>query len=226
MGKANRLAIVFAGFLILGSFVARSMAAGQPAASTPAACPAPPAATSSNASAVCPPSDLRYMELEMFNLVNRDRTDAANLPETRGQSQPLRWSDKLAAIARAHSEDMLARRYFGHVDPDGVSPSMRVTRAGVDWQAQGENIALHYGAEQAETAFMEEPAFEHNHRGNILNPKYTEAGIGIVRGPDGMYYITQEFVGAEAEDRPMVASAKLDRAPSGSTPASTLQSGR
>jgi uncharacterized protein YkwD len=47
---------------------------------------------------------------------------------------------------------------------------------------------------QAETLFMNEPKFERNHRGNILNPNYTHVGIGIARGPDGSLYITQEFV--------------------------------
>ena len=43
---------------------------------------------------------------------------------------------------------------------------------------------------------MNEPRFQqHNHRGNILSLEYTHVGIGIVKGPDGMLYITQEFAG-------------------------------
>lgn len=40
---------------------------------------------------------------------------------------------------------------------------------------------------------MNEPKFQHNHRGNILNPNYTHVGIGIVKAPDGYLYITQDF---------------------------------
>jgi len=46
---------------------------------------------------------------------------------------------------------------------------------------------------EAESLFMNEPKFQHNHRGNILNPSYTHVGIGIVTGPDGSLYITQDF---------------------------------
>jgi uncharacterized protein YkwD len=41
---------------------------------------------------------------------------------------------------------------------------------------------------------MNEPPLSHNHRANILNPDFTHVGVGILRGPDGMFYITQEFV--------------------------------
>jgi uncharacterized protein YkwD len=91
---------------------------------------------------------------------------------------------------------MAARVFFDHVNPDGVSPDMRVTAAGIEWQAEGENIALYGSVAGAERAFMNEARFAHNHRYNILNPKYTEVGVGIIKGSNGMYYITQEFVGA------------------------------
>ena len=41
---------------------------------------------------------------------------------------------------------------------------------------------------------MNEPRFGYNHRSNILDPKYTDVGVGIVKAPDGRYYITQEFL--------------------------------
>jgi uncharacterized protein YkwD len=40
---------------------------------------------------------------------------------------------------------------------------------------------------------MNEPRFQPNHRANILNPDYTHVGVGIAKGADGMFYITQEF---------------------------------
>jgi uncharacterized protein YkwD len=42
---------------------------------------------------------------------------------------------------------------------------------------------------------MNEPRFQHNHRANILNANYTDVGIGIIQGPNGSLYITQDFVG-------------------------------
>ncbi len=141
------------------------------------------------------------LEMEMLELVNQARLDPANSAETRGHALPLKWNASLAVVARQHSRDMLMRGYFGHNDPDGKSPGMRVKAAGIDWQAVGENIAAFDSVPAAEAAFMNEPRFAHNHRANILSPKYTEIGIGIVQSRTGRYYITQEFIEAPADLR-------------------------
>ena len=135
----------------------------------------------------------REMEQLMLELVNRDRADPANTPETNGRALPLRWNDRLAEIARAHSLDMLNQGYFAHEDPQGRSVAGRVEAAGMQWQAVGENIAIYTTVARAEAAFMNEPRFSKNHRANILNPDFTDVGIGIVQGPDGRLYITQDF---------------------------------
>ena len=41
---------------------------------------------------------------------------------------PLRLDDDLARAARAHSADMVARRYFDHVSPSGLTPVQRATQ--------------------------------------------------------------------------------------------------
>ncbi len=137
---------------------------------------------------------LADLEKQMWALVNRDRLDPATFAETRGRAEPLKWNDKLAAVARAHSRKMIEQQFFNHVDPDGKTPLERINEAGILWQAYGENIALHETVEGAQAAFMSEPRFQKNHRGNILNTMYTEVGIGIAQGPDGSLYITQDFV--------------------------------
>jgi uncharacterized protein YkwD len=105
---------------------------------------------------------------------------------------------------------MIRRGYFDHVDPDGRSAGDRLRAAGVPWQSAGENIAMDNNVLDAETAFMSEPRFQHNHRGNILNSKYTDAGVGIARGPDGHYYITQEFM-----ERPDGLKSSVEDSPAG-----------
>jgi uncharacterized protein YkwD len=134
------------------------------------------------------------LEKQMWALVNRDRLDPASSAETGVRAQPLRWNEKLAAVARAHSRDMLEQRYFDHVDREGRTPAMRIDAAGIPWRALGENIAINGTAAGAEAAFMNEPRFQKNHRANILDEKYTDVGIGIVQGPNGSLYITQDFV--------------------------------
>ena len=130
---------------------------------------------------------------QMFDLVNRDRADPANTPETHGRASPLRWNEQLAQVARAHSLDMLNRGYFSHEDPEGGSVATRVEAAGMAWQSVGENIAIYGSVSRAEAAFMDEPRFSKNHRGNILSSDFTDIGIGVVQAPDGSLYITQDF---------------------------------
>jgi uncharacterized protein YkwD len=152
------------------------------------------------------------LERQMWELVNRDRLNPQFSAETHGQVQALRWNEQLAAVARAHSRDMLARGYYDHIDPEGKGPSARLNAAGIPWQSLAENIAIHPSVASAEFAFMNEPAFQHNHRGNILNAKYTDVGIGIVQAPNGNLYITQDFLAAP-ESAPMKGTETAHRAP-------------
>lgn len=90
----------------------------------------------------------------------------------------------LAATARAHSADMLARDFFDHENPDSCSSSCRATNAGYAWRMVGENIYMLEGFDFSsdETAamivsgWMESPG----HRANILRDGYTETGVGVV----------------------------------------------
>ena len=164
-----------------------------PPASPSYARPEQPLSPGREMAQVQPLSRTREMEEEMYALVNRDRADPANMPETQGRALPLRWNERLAEVARAHSLDMLRQGYFGHVDPQGRSVANRVEAAGMQWRAVGENIAIYNGISQAQAAFMNEPRFSKNHRGNILSPDFTDVGIGVVQGPDGSLYITQDF---------------------------------
>jgi uncharacterized protein YkwD len=138
------------------------------------------------------------LEKQMWALVNRDRVDPKNFAETGGRAQPLRWNEKLAAVARAHSRDMIEQRFVAHVDLKGRTPSARITAAGIPWQATGENIALNPTIQGAQAAFMAEARFQQNHRATILNEIFTDVGIGIAQGADGNLYITQDFAAIPA----------------------------
>lgn len=133
------------------------------------------------------------LELQMWELINRDRADQSNSRETRSAAPALQWDDRLSAVARMHSEEMARNGYFSHEGADGSSPAARVSRAGINWLSTGENIANCGGVSEAESLFMNEPKFQRNHRWNILNVNYTHVGVGVARAPDGSLYITQEF---------------------------------
>jgi len=110
-----------------------------------------------------------------------------------GPVQPLAMNARLIQAARSHSEEMLDNNYFGHDSLDGSSPWDRITAAGYDWYAVGENIAGRfysscYMAVQAVVEQMHSDLFRdldypgRGHRVNMLNPDFREAAIGIARG--------------------------------------------
>ena len=142
-----------------------------------------------------PASDgqLQRTELQMWDMINADRTAPSALEETKGRARPLQWDEKLAEVAREHSEDMAQNGFFSHKGSDGSDPALRTSKAGIQWRCTGENIAKVSDVAQAERLFMDEPKFQENHRANILKPDYTRVGVGIARGRDGSLYITQEF---------------------------------
>lgn len=142
------------------------------------------------------PDTNRFADLEkqMLLLINQDRSSPEAVAETGGRARPLKWNEDLAEVARAHSRNMIEQRFFSHVSPGGKTYEMRIDEAGIPWLAAGENIAKWDTIAGAEATFMDEPRFQPNHRYNILNAFYTDVGIGIVQGPDGNLYITQDFV--------------------------------
>jgi uncharacterized protein YkwD len=133
------------------------------------------------------------LELQMWELINRDRADPSYSSETGDRAPALQWDDRLAAVARMHSEEMARNGYFSHEGADGSSPARRVSMAGIKWRSTGENIAICRGVSEAESLFMNEPKFQQNHRWNILNGNYTHVGVGVARALDGSLYVTQEF---------------------------------
>lgn len=120
-------------------------------------------------------------ELHLVELVNQERA-AAGL-------DPLQADGQLAAVARSHSLDMARNRFFSHHSPNTGSMGDRLERAGVPYRRAAENIAINNSIEAAHQALMESP----HHRHNVLNPEYSEIGIGVVRVGEQVL-VTQAFV--------------------------------
>jgi uncharacterized protein YkwD len=131
-----------------------------------------------------PPSGtagLQDAEAQMFALVNQARV-ANGLA-------PFALDPALTDVARRHSADMVARGFFGHVNPDGLDPFQRMAAAGIAFRSAAEIVAWAADASAAHTALMNSPA----HRANILNPQLGRIGIGIVRKDSQYIMVTQLF---------------------------------
>ena len=113
---------------------------------------------------------LSELELKVHAGINAERA-------TNGRSL-LNWEEQLAAVARAHSDDMTSRGYFSHDTPEGLGPSDRIDRSGYScWKRShygvAENIAietslgtLELAAAEAVRGWMNSPG----HRINLLGP--------------------------------------------------------
>lgn len=124
--------------------------------------PAPPAPAPSTG-----PTDTEVQAL--VDLVNNHRR-SRGLPE-------FVWDDRVAAVALAHSQDMVDRNFYGHVNPDGEGPNDRLREAGIEYAWWAENYC--YGFSTASAAFtwwMNSPP----HRANLESTNVTHHGIGKV----------------------------------------------
>jgi uncharacterized protein YkwD len=117
----------------------------------------------------------------------------------------------VAKLARAHSDDMVKRRYFKHVNPESQTPMKRLQEAGyTQCRLVGENIYQNnlYSRVTAERmrktydwnsmeeitastvkGWMDSPG----HRQTVLEKNYMRGGVGISIAPDDKVYITQIF---------------------------------
>ena len=126
---------------------------------------------------------------------------------------PLVFDERLSKIARAHSQDMIKRGFFDHVNPDGRAPRDRLRLAGYNCpKTAGENI-FQNNLYSRVTITGNRKSYDWNsldqiagstvngwmhstgHRQNILQRNYVRTGVGVAIAADGQVYITQLFCG-------------------------------
>ena len=105
---------------------------------------------------------------EVLELVNEERSEKG--------LNPLELDNKLTNIAKEHSQSMAMNDFVSHEDPtDGSSPQDRIDEGGYEWTRWGENVAAGQSTpEEVMTGWMNSA----DHRSNLLNPDFTEIGIG------------------------------------------------
>jgi len=140
------------------------------------------------------------LETKMFRLVNKDRSEH--------QKKALRYDQRLAVVARAHSKDMQENGFFSHQSKTTGNVGQRLLTARVKVKVCGENIAKNLSVDLAEKSLMKSPG----HRANILGEVYTHCGVGIVRASNGIYYITQVFATPAPEINLKTVGAELAKA--------------
>ena len=117
----------------------------------------------------------------MVRLVNEIRR-SNGLPE-------LKLNEELSRVARIKSEDMAKNNYFSHNSPTYGSPFDMMKRFGISYRTAGENIAK---GQRSAKAVVDAWMNSEGHRANILNPSFTQIGVGFTSNG---YHWTQMFIG-------------------------------
>ncbi len=118
---------------------------------------------------------------DLLTLMNQERAGAG--------LAPLETCVEAVVVAHERALDMAARGYFAHVAPDGSDAGRMLARTGVLHSIHAENIArADYPGDQVlgvvHAALMASEA----HRGNVLEPRFRRAGVGVAVSADTFYF--------------------------------------
>ena len=128
-------------------------------------------------------SGLTADELEVFNLINEQRT--------KNGLSALKIDSEVQNVARIKAKDMVNNNYFSHTSPTYGSPFDMLNSFKVSYKTAGENIAGNSSNSAAVTAWMNSSG----HKANILNSSFNYTGVGVVNGSKyGKIYV-QLFIG-------------------------------
>ena len=128
-------------------------------------------------------TNLTADELEVFNLINAQRT--------KNGLSALKIDSEVQNVARIKAQDMVNNNYFSHNSPIYGSPFDMLKSFKVSYKTAGENIAGNSSNSAAVNAWMNSSG----HKANILNSSFNYTGIGVVTGSKyGKIYV-QMFIG-------------------------------
>lgn len=139
--------------------------------------------SSGNTSSSTETSNMNSDEKEVFDLINKQRTNNG-LTAQKNDSEVQR-------VARIKAQDMVDNNYFSHTSPTYGSPFDMLKSFKISYKTAGENIAGNSSNSSAVTAWMNSSG----HKANILNSNFNYTGIGVVSSPKyGKMYV-QLFIG-------------------------------
>ncbi len=122
-------------------------------------------------------------EAKMISFINQERAKAG--------LNELVIDYSLVKLAKEKSMDMVSHNYFGHNSKRLGTIYDQLQREQIVYESAAENLAGTGNVRKAQDCLFSSPT----HRWNILNPKFTKIGVGIVRGGPFGAMITQLFLG-------------------------------
>ena len=139
--------------------------------------------SSGNTSSSTETSNMNSDEKEVFDLINKQRTNNG--------LAALNNDSEVQRVTRIKAQDMVDNNYFSHTSPTYGSPFDMLKSFKISYKTAGENIAGNSSNSSAVTAWMNSSG----HKANILNSNFNYTGIGVVSSPKyGKMYV-QLFIG-------------------------------
>ena len=118
----------------------------------------------------------------MVDMINQERLAAG--------INPVKADLRLTAVGRAKANDMKVNNYFDHTSPTYGSPWAMMQQVGITVRWAGENISGNKSVSSSMAALMQSPG----HKANILDPRFTDVGVGIAYGSAYGNLYVQEFL--------------------------------
>jgi len=149
-----------------------------------------PSSISGNIS-IQPATSTTTQQQDVLRLINQKRAAGCNCGTKYYPKAPaLTLDSRLNKAANVHATDMTTKNFFSHTGSDGSQPWDRITRQGYTWSNVGENIAAGYSTASAVVqGWMNSPG----HCANIMNPNFTNLGVGYSTGGSYRYYWVTDF---------------------------------
>ncbi len=102
-----------------------------------------------------------------------------NAARTNNKLKTLATNASLNAGAQLKANDMLSKQYFAHVSPTKVTPWYWFKKAGYNYSAAGENLAIDFTtSEDVVEAWLASAS----HRKNLLSAQYKDIGVAVATG--------------------------------------------
>ncbi|WP_329494442.1 sigma-70 family RNA polymerase sigma factor [Kitasatospora herbaricolor] len=193
-GRAVGSAVVV---LALGAAVLGALrAAPEPDAAPPPAAAAPPSPSPAPVTETASPQPVEPVPVVVppvtatpsptpsptARTAEQQMADRINATRTKRGCPALKIDPRLHSAAQKHSEDMAARNYYDHVDPDGGRADSRITASGYRWSLWGENIDR---GRKGPDAVVDDWMDGAIHQDNMLDCRYTAMGLGTAPSPAG-----------------------------------------
>jgi uncharacterized protein YkwD len=147
--------------------------------------------------------------------IGQQIVDYTNQLRAQNGLPPLTVSGQLTAAAQIGANNEAATNMMSHLLYGVPEPSVeaRAEEVGYNYSALGENLTT--GAPDV-NAVMQSWINSPAHKANLLNPLYTQIGVAVAYGPNGVGYAVQVFGapgGAEPSGPPSLRGSGLGSAP-------------